>query len=81
MGPASNIHFRNNLFMGDGWADPVFNLRTYTNYSSSDYNGFYLNPGATASFEWSSPPFDEVMPLGEAMLRFCASRIRAFRGS
>ena len=37
MGPASNVHFLNNLILGDGWADPVFNLRTYTNYSTSDY--------------------------------------------
>ena len=57
MGPASNVHFRNNLFLGDGWADLVFNLRTFTNYSDSDYNGFYLNPGAAASFEWTSPDF------------------------
>jgi hypothetical protein len=55
MGPASNIHFLNNLILGDGWADPVFNLRTFTNYSSSDYNGFYPNPGAATSFEWTSP--------------------------
>jgi hypothetical protein len=57
MGPASNIHFRNNLFLGDGWADPILNLRTFTNYSDSDYNGFYPNPGAATSFEWSSPDF------------------------
>ena len=57
MGPASNVHFRNNLFLGDGWADLVFNLRTFTNYSDSDYNGFYLNPSAAASFEWTSPDF------------------------
>ncbi len=57
MGPASNIHFLNNLILGDGWADPVLNLRTTTNYSSSDYNGFYLNPDAAASFEWTSPDF------------------------
>jgi hypothetical protein len=57
MGPASNIHFLNNLILGDGWADPVLNLRTYTNYSNSDYNGFYLNPGAATSFEWTSPDF------------------------
>ncbi|HXX44523.1 MAG TPA: hypothetical protein VEJ38_07335, partial [Candidatus Acidoferrales bacterium] len=30
MGPASNVHFRNNLFLGDGWADPILNLRTFT---------------------------------------------------
>ncbi len=57
MGPASNVHFLNNLILGDGWANPVFNLRTYTNYSNSDYNGFYPNPGAANSFEWTSPDF------------------------
>ena len=29
MGPASNVHFLNNLIIGDGWAEPVLNLRTY----------------------------------------------------
>jgi hypothetical protein len=57
MGPASNIHFLNNLILGDGWADPVLNLRTSTNYSSSDYNGFRPNPNVADAFEWSSPPF------------------------
>jgi hypothetical protein len=57
MGPASNIHFLNNLILGDGWANPVLNLRTFTNYSSSDYNGFYPNPGVENSFEWTSPDF------------------------
>lgn len=58
MGPASNIHFLNNLILGDGWADPVLNLRTFTNYSSSDYNGFRANPNVEDAFEWDSPPFD-----------------------
>ena len=57
MGPASNVHFLNNLILGDGWADPVFNLRTYTNYSTSDYNGFRPNPGVDNAFEWTSPAF------------------------
>ena len=57
-GPASNVHFRNNLILAQGAADPVFAVGTYTNYSSSDYNGFAPNPGADASFEWNSPPFD-----------------------
>ena len=57
MGPASNIHFLNNLILGDGWADPILNLRSFTNYSSSDYNGFYPNPGVATSFEWTSPDF------------------------
>src|SRR5262249_31440052 len=31
-------------------------VTTYTNYSSSDYNGFRPNPGAQVSFQWNSPP-------------------------
>ncbi|HEY5411948.1 MAG TPA: hypothetical protein VIJ94_14595 [Caulobacteraceae bacterium] len=55
-GPAANVHFRNNLMIGDGWADAVFAPSTSTNYSSSDYNGFRLNAGAKTSFGWTSPP-------------------------
>jgi hypothetical protein len=58
MGPASNVHFLNNLILGDGWADPILNLRTYTNYSTSDYNGFRPNPGVDDAFEWNSPAFE-----------------------
>ncbi len=58
MGPAANVHFRNNLILGDGYLDPVLNLRTSTNYSSSDYNGFRPNPGVEDAFEWNSPPYD-----------------------
>ena len=56
VGPASNVHFLNNLILGDGYADPVLNLRTYTNYSTSDYNGFRPNPNVENAFEWDSPP-------------------------
>jgi hypothetical protein len=58
MGPAANVHFLNNLILGDGYADPVLNLRTSTNYSTSDYNGFRPNPGVDDAFEWNSPPFE-----------------------
>jgi len=58
LGPASNVHFLNNLILGDGWADPVFNLRTSTNYSTSDYNGYRPNPNVGDAFEWNSPPFE-----------------------
>ena len=58
MGPASNVHFLNNLILGDGFGDPVLNLRTYTNYSTSDYNGFRPNPNVEDAFEWNSPPFE-----------------------
>ncbi len=54
-GPASNLHFRNNLILAQGAEEAVFNVGTFTNYSSSDYNGFRPNPGAAVSFEWSSP--------------------------
>jgi len=58
MGPAANVHFRNNLMLGDGYVDPVMNLRTSTNYSTSDYNGFRPNPGVEDAFEWNSPPYE-----------------------
>ena len=58
MRPASNVHFLNNLFLGDGYLDPVFILSTYTNYSTSDYNGFRPNPGVNNAFEWDSPAFE-----------------------
>ena len=57
-GPLSNVALRNNLFVGDSWRVPVFDFRTYTSYSSSDYNGFGPNEGVEANFGWSSPPPD-----------------------
>lgn len=68
LGPASNVHFLNNLILGDGWADPVMNLRTFTNYSSSDYNGYRPNPGVENAFEWDSPPFDVAADYQAASL-------------
>jgi hypothetical protein len=53
----SNTHWRNNLFLGQNSAPAIFSVNTYTNYTSSDYNGFRPNPGAATSFQWSSPPF------------------------
>jgi hypothetical protein len=55
-GPAANEHFRNNLVLAQGAVGPVFNVGTFTNYSSSDYNGFRPNANAEVSFQWSSPP-------------------------
>ncbi|HET8699932.1 MAG TPA: hypothetical protein VFO94_20785, partial [Gammaproteobacteria bacterium] len=65
-GPASNAHFRNNLILAEGAAEAVFNVGTFTNYSSSDYNGFRPNPGAKTSFQWSSPPFEKRAEYIEA---------------
>lgn len=56
LGPASNLHFRNNLIVGDGWKQPIFLMKSFTPYSSSDYNGFGPNPVA-GSFAWDGPPF------------------------
>jgi hypothetical protein len=57
-GPASNDHFRNNLILAQGALGPVFGVTTFTNYTSSDYNGFRPNPGKDDAFEWNSPPFE-----------------------
>jgi hypothetical protein len=67
-GPAANVHFRNNLILADGWSAPVFALRTFTNYSSSDFNGFRPNPGAEYAFEWDSPPFGTAADYGGTLL-------------
>ncbi|MEO6186454.1 MAG: hypothetical protein ABIP38_02605 [Steroidobacteraceae bacterium] len=56
--PASNLHLRNNLILGQGTNARVLSVDTFTNYSSSDYNGFRVNPGSAESFAWNSPPFD-----------------------
>ncbi len=60
MGPVSNLHFRNNLVLGQGAWPEIFTVDTFTNYSSSDYNGFRPNPGIKDAFGWNSPP-REVM--------------------
>jgi hypothetical protein len=51
----SNVHWRNNLFLGENSAPSIFSINTFTNYTSSDYNGFRPNPGAEFSFQWNSP--------------------------
>ena len=40
LGAVSNVHFRNNLILGKSETTETFAIETYTNYSSSDYNGF-----------------------------------------
>jgi hypothetical protein len=62
MSIASNIHFINNLFISHGGqgAKRGFGLVTYTNYSTSDYNGFYFAESFESPFNWSSPPKEVV---------------------
>lgn len=57
-GNGSNFHFRNNLILGQIPSEIVFEVGTFTNYSTSDYNGFRPNDGAEYSFQWNSPPFE-----------------------
>lgn len=61
-GPASNETFRNNLILSPGGCNPVFSITaTYTNYTSSDYNGYLPAMCGPYQFEWNSPPFNEVV--------------------
>jgi hypothetical protein len=53
---ASNIHWRNNLMLGQNAAPAILSVSTFTSYTSSDYNGFGVNPGAKTAFEWTAPP-------------------------
>ena len=55
---SSNVHFRNNLVLGEQSVPTLFVVNTLTNDSSSDHNGFRPNPGAAVSFAWNSPPPD-----------------------
>jgi hypothetical protein len=51
----SNTHWRNNLILGENALPAIFNVTTFTQYTSSDYNGFRPNAGVDASFRWSAP--------------------------
>jgi hypothetical protein len=57
-GNGSNMHWRNNVMLGEGFTDRIFSVSTNTNYTSSDYNGFRPNPGVATSFRWTSPPLN-----------------------
>ena len=52
----SNTHWRNNLILGENAAPAIFNITTFTDYTSSDYNGFRPNPNVDVAFQWNSPP-------------------------
>ncbi|MBN2059156.1 MAG: hypothetical protein JW882_01960 [Deltaproteobacteria bacterium] len=57
---ASNYHFRNNLILGWVPSETLFSVSTFTNYTSSDYNGFCPDPDAEYSFRWKSPAGNEL---------------------
>jgi hypothetical protein len=55
----SNVHFRNNLFVApDESRFPVASLKTFTSYSSMDYNGYRLHPTKGPQFSWLAPDED-----------------------
>jgi hypothetical protein len=52
----SNVHFRNNLFLGtDAPGRAVFRFSNATAYSTFDYNGYRLNPKSADQFLWLAP--------------------------
>lgn len=55
--PSSNMHFRNNLFLGRDTPDR--GIMTWANASdiySTDYNGFRPNKNVAEQFTWLGPP-------------------------
>jgi hypothetical protein len=56
----SNYHLRNNLVLGWLPKETLYLIDTFTNYTTSDYNGFNPDPAAETSFIWKSPPFDKL---------------------
>jgi hypothetical protein len=55
--PSSNVHFRNNLFLGRD--TPERGIMTWANATSaysSDYNGYRPNSGVPAQYAWLAPP-------------------------
>ena len=71
--PSSNMHYRNNLFMGRD--TPNRGVMTWANASdsgSSDYNGYRPNRGVAAQYAWLSPPRGQQVyePKPEAWKNF-----------
>ncbi len=59
--PTSNMHYRNNLFLGRGTPDRgVMRWSNATAAHSSDYNGYRPNPNVSAQYRWLSPPEGET---------------------
>ena len=65
---ASNLQLRNNLILGENSLIQsnlrpsdfrgIFFMDTYTNYTTSDFNGFRPNEGYEMQFVWNSPSMD-----------------------
>jgi hypothetical protein len=64
MGAFSNLHFRNNLILGQGAWPEVFSVDTFTPWSSSDYNGFAPFGDSKTPFAWGQPTHGEATYTG-----------------
>ncbi|MFO0428944.1 MAG: hypothetical protein ACK526_20430 [Planctomyces sp.] len=54
--PASNVHFRNNLFLGRDTPDRgIMTRANATSEYSSDYNGYRPNRGVSKQYHWLAP--------------------------
>ena len=54
--PSSNVHWRNNLFLGRGTPGRgVMRWANATSAFSSDYNGYRPNPGVEEQYNWLAP--------------------------
>jgi hypothetical protein len=54
--PCSNVHYRNNLFLGrDTPERGIMSWANATDAFSTDYNGFRPNKGVSAQYSWLAP--------------------------
>jgi hypothetical protein len=54
--PSSNVHFRNNLFLGRDMPDRgIMTWANATDAFSSDYNGYRPNAGVASQYAWLAP--------------------------
>ena len=67
-GSSSNVHWMNNLMLGQNSQPAILAVTTYTNYSSSDYNGFRPNPGAAYAFQWTSPEWGKAQDYRDLLV-------------
>lgn len=53
--PFSNVHFRNNLFLGEDFPGrPILSVSTYTSYTTFDYDGYRPNKDVDGEFVWKA---------------------------
>ena len=61
-GPSSNMHYRNNLFLGRDTPDRgVMTWANATEAYSSDYNGYRPNTGVAEQYRWLAPRGGRLM--------------------